>query len=295
MYSKLISVFNFHVKLNPKTGLLVSAGSESIDPTLPDISFMRTNINGLNVPFIPGSSIKGPIRAFCESFLRGFAEKGNEDKYASDLLRNPLNKEESNGNPAENKNNKQDLYRNSSLIYRTFGGTTMASVVRFSDFYPVEDPHKVNEETLKELERLIIPRTGISINRATGKVEEAALFEYESAFFPFYGTILLKNPEKWQIGLLFYAFDAVNTGLIRFGRSKSRGLGWVELKIQKVEYFNPTGKLTLRKGMSNIEELEWFTIPSGLCELTEEQIEILKTHTTKDFAKQLKEALNDDA
>uniref|UniRef100_A0A832I8B5 CRISPR type III-associated protein domain-containing protein n=1 Tax=Pseudothermotoga hypogea TaxID=57487 RepID=A0A832I8B5_9THEM len=284
MFSRLVCAFSFSLQLTPKTGLLVSAGGESIDPTLPDISFMRTNINGLNVPIIPGSSVKGPVRSFCESFLRGFADPQNKERYSCDLTNQPCG--------SKKGNKSKHSYKDSCLACRTFGMTSMASVIRFSDFYPVKDPLEIDERTLRELEKLIVPRTGIKINRSTGKVEAGALFEYESAFFPFYGSVVMKNPERWQVGLFFYALDAINSGLIRFGRSKSRGLGWVEAKVTKLEYFSPTGKLVFRKDVSDFEEFDWFEIAAGTCDITQ-NIETLKAHTQENFAVQLREAIGD--
>ncbi|WP_448516528.1 RAMP superfamily CRISPR-associated protein [Pseudothermotoga sp.] len=291
MFSKLVCTLSFSLQLTPKTGLLVSAGGESIDPTLPDISFMRTNINGLNVPIIPGSSVKGPVRSFCESFLRGFADPQNKERYSCDLTNQPCGSKKEKGKDSE-KEKFKNVYRNCCLACRTFGMTSMASVMRFSDFYPFKDPLEIDEKTLRELEKLIVPRTGIKINRSTGKVEGKALFEYESAFFPFYGTVVMKNPERWQVGLFFYALDAINSGLIRFGRSKSRGLGWVEAKVTKLDYFSLTGKLVFRKGASDFEEFDWFKITAGTCDITQ-HIETLKAHTQENFVDQLREAIED--
>lgn len=287
MFSKLISVINIDLELQPETGLLVSSGSEPIDPTLPDISFARTVINCVEVPFIPGSSIKGPVRAFCESVLRSFASGNNANKYACDIT-----DEKSCCSKESRDKEGKEKYKETCLACRTFGGTSISSVVRFSDFYPFENPLNITQEQLRRINNLMITRTGIKINRATGKVESTGPFEYESAFFPFYGRITLKNPEKWQVGLIFFALDQINEGLIKFGRSKSRGLGWVKANLKKVEVFSPNKKMVFRKNMDGIEETNLFSFSKPLIVLSPEQIDQLKQFCQKDFEGQLRGAVN---
>lgn len=291
MFSKLHSVFIFDLKLVPQTGLLVSSSTGYVDPTLPDISFMRTRIGNFSVPYIPGSSVKGPIRAFCESVLRSFAQDSEKDRYACDIFRNPCTGRvgKSNGKD-QDEERPEEKYRAACLACRTFGGGYVASVVRASDFFPFEDVSKIDEKILKEIERLITVRTGIKIDRSTGKVEQRALFEYESAFFPFYGSIVLKNPERWQLGLLFYALESVNEGFVRFGRNKSRGLGWVKAELTKLTVFSPKKKIVFRKGFDGEEELD-IVLDGTTAILKEEQIERLKHESQRDFAEQLKEVL----
>ncbi len=251
MFRTLRSAFTFHLSLHPKTGVLISSGSVPFDPTLPDISFMRARVNGKSVPFIPGSSLKGPIRAYVESYLRSFAEDEKiKDHFACNIT-----------NPFENcaakirremKNeqktfNVEEKYEKSCLACRTFGNTLLASVVRFEDFFPFEDLKTIGVEDIEKINNQIVVRPGTGIDRAKGSVRNGALFFFESAFFPFYGRMLMKNPEKWQVGLIFKAFEAASKGIIRFGRNKSRGMGWMEVEVEKIEVFSPSNEIVFTK------------------------------------------------
>ena len=292
MFRSLRSAFSFYLTLRPKTGVLVSSGSEPFDPTLPDISFMRTRIKGKSVPFIPGSSLKGPIRMYSESFLRSLGS-GSKDRYACNISGKSCDRDIDRSWSVEKK------YKSSCLACRTFGNTVLASVVRFEDFFPFRDMSELTDERLSEIEGSITIRPGIKIDRSRGIVSGGALFSYEAITSPFYGKMLMKNPEKWQVGLIFKAFEAASMGIIRFGRNKSRGMGWMEVDVEKVEVFSPLNEIVFTKfedgkfsSLSVKPEKLGIngTFENGLLVLEGEDIEKLKKWTLENLDDEIRKA-----
>src|SRR5436853_4688565 len=67
MHKKLFNEATFSIILSVQGPLLVKSGIEGWDPTIPDMQFVRTRHHTLgDTIFIPGSSLKGPIRAYTE-------------------------------------------------------------------------------------------------------------------------------------------------------------------------------------------------------------------------------------
>ena len=112
----------------------------------------------------------------------------------------------------------------------------MASRIKFNDAYPDGD---VRPET----------RTSVAIDRITGGVVPGALFEFEVVTDGLFETsILLRNFELWQVGLLGLVLRDMEDGLVPIGFGKSRGLGDVKVEVRslKVRYISevPSGDFT---------------------------------------------------
>ena len=83
---------------------------------------------------------------------------------------------------------------------------------------------------------MISSRTGIQIDRKTGKTKGGALFSYEIlGGGELFGEFTFTNYELYQPGLLFTLFDLSNEGFLRFGHSKSRGLGVLNFTLQSIK------------------------------------------------------------
>jgi CRISPR-associated RAMP protein (TIGR02581 family) len=235
MFDKFISSFVINFKVEPQTGFLIASGKIPIDPIEPDTSFVkaRTTYSDYPLPYIPGSSFKGPIRAFTESLLRS-----KNQNAACDL---------GEGNCMKNYNNKKDSgierYKHACLACRMFGSTKMASKLRFDDLLPYKSIDEI-EGVLNRVREKSTIRNGIKIDRAKGTAAGGALFFYESITIPFYGSITAKNPEKWQLGLIFQIFDHINSGYIKFGHSKSRGMGRLKIEVESIDIAYTGEKLT---------------------------------------------------
>lgn len=65
-----------HLSIEPDGPILVKAGENgSADPTLPDMEFVRSR----NQVYIPGSSLKGVVRAQCERICRSLDSQAQQD------------------------------------------------------------------------------------------------------------------------------------------------------------------------------------------------------------------------
>ena len=230
MHKRLLVEGVLDFSIIPKGPILVKSGSESPDPTRPDMEFVRTRHGTLGeTVYIPGSSLKGVFRSYAERVVRTI--KGDNG------CCNPLNKESFCGDNKELKEYKKDgntpeLYNKSCVICKTFGSTLLASHIGFRDAYPT--PEKVKETNQTE------ERTGVAIDRVTGGAAKRALFNLETVTKGEFKTnIYLKNFELWQIGLFGIALRDIKHGLVRIGFGKARGLGEVEIKINNllIRYF----------------------------------------------------------
>jgi len=163
-----------------------------------------------NVPYIPGSSLKGRVRSEAERIAR---QKGI-----------PVCKPPDVRNMCGSKGNIDAL----CICCRIFGtaaaagGVSVASKVKFRDAYPL---HKV--ETLLE-------RTGIAIDRETGTVAKGALYTIQAvpAGTRFSLEIVAENMSDDELRLLKAALKSVEDSAL--GGSSSRGFGKVHISIDRV-------------------------------------------------------------
>ncbi|HPB88467.1 MAG TPA: RAMP superfamily CRISPR-associated protein, partial [Thermotogota bacterium] len=146
---------------------------------------------------------------------------------------------------------------------RMFGCMLVASVIRFEDCYPWRNLEEASN-LYKELDEHIMVRNGISIDRNSGKVNKGALFYYESVNLPFYGQVVLKNPELWQVALFLKIIDHINEGFQKFGRAKSRGLGRVKIEPTELTLYTKGKKGILFRTTDNRREASSERVIEGL-------------------------------
>jgi len=249
MFDEILSILTYKITITPQTGFLVSQGSMPLDPSEPDISFMRCTLPGIGLlPYIPGSSIKGPFRAHGESLLRSLGDE-TRNHFACNIGESTT----CGRNREFSRLSGSEKYLKICYACRMFGCMLVASVIRFEDCYPWRNLDEASN-LYKELDEHIMVRNGISIDRNSGKVKESALFYYESANLPFYGQVVLKNPELWQVALFLKIIDHVNEGFQKFGRAKSRGLGRVEITPTELTLYTKGKKGILFRTTDNRRE-----------------------------------------
>lgn len=192
-------------RLITKAPLHVGSGEVKAKPTGIDSPFVKTTVRGEERIYLPGSSLRGVLRAAVENSL-----KSKNPEYAC----NPFGKE----------NEKNPDCEACSL----FGSTKRGAVVEIKDLIP---PEQLRTEM----------RTGIGIDRDTGAVHHGALFTFEcvSPGVDFPIAVTFDNPANYQLGLFAMGVQALNFGVVRVGGMKSRGLGEVEIKLEKVEFRFP--------------------------------------------------------
>jgi len=197
----------------------------------------KINIDNKELPYIPGSSLKGVFRSTAENILKSYnihiCDKGDEPKD----LTNELN----------NKNNNIDEIRkildNYCICCKIFGSRSYASHIVFSDAY-------VNNNFTLGV------KTGIAINRRSGSVKTRALYEVEhvNPRASFNGKIILNNLPNYAIGLIAKAIDYINLGIVKIGGFKSRGFGEVECKINSI-----SGKVNIDGSIKDLSEIDKLT------------------------------------
>lgn len=217
MHKRFVNQCTIDLTLIPAGPILVKSGKEGADPTKPDMEFVETFHCGGRSIYLPGSSLKGAIRAHAERIVRTIGsdrKPNNSDKlWASDPLDLDSYKY------LENTKN-QEIYQKSSFTDQMFGHTKMASRIRIEDAYPVPGkPVKLEE------------RNGVAIDRVFGSVAVGP-FNYQVCTQGEFNTkIHLKNFTLAQLGLIGLVLRDLDEGWFSLGFAKSRGMGLVEVRL----------------------------------------------------------------
>jgi len=225
MHKRLVNELRLDFRIAPHGPLLIKSGKEAgADPTLLDMNFVRTNHAELGrTVYLPGSSLKGAVRSYCEKIGRTVGLK----------VCNPLT-DESCGRRLERKARTASgaqLYQDLCPICRLFGHTVMASHIWFADAYPTPETIEAVNETEE--------RDGVAIDRISGAVAVGP-FQLEVVTRGVFETRLtVRNYQLWQVGLLAVALRDMADGRVPLGFAKSRGLGQVELTHHKLQISYP--------------------------------------------------------
>ncbi|MGQ9901924.1 MAG: type III CRISPR-associated RAMP protein Csx7 [Fimbriimonadales bacterium] len=203
------------------TGVRVGMSAESAIPTATDLPVIR---DAQGRPFIPGSSLRGAVRAHIERIVRAFEPSVGGGKGAS----NPTNTNEWAIPPERRRQlaNRDDyesaVFEKSCRVERVFGSPWLASRVRFTDL-PLLTP-----DAEPEL------RDSVAIDREKESVANKYDFEAMPAGVRFGLEIVAENLDDHELGLLLLGVRELENGNIRIGGFKGRGLGVV--KLEKVRY-----------------------------------------------------------
>lgn len=197
--------------LTARTALRIGAGrSTAVADT--DLPVVR---NALGDPYIPGSSLKGALRAYAESIVRGVC--GDSRKAAC----NPVGKSEGWCLPSTKGMEDHAVVKGACLVCRVFGSHGLASTVSISDL-PVASGMWIGQfET----------RNGVAIERDTETASDGKLYDFEvvPAGTTFTCRIVAENADPWQMGLLMAALRPFSRGEGALGGARSRGLGVAEI------------------------------------------------------------------
>lgn len=220
MHKRFVNHCTIDLKLIPDGPILIKSGKEGADPTKPDMEFVETYHGGGRSIYLPGSSLKGAIRAHTERIVRTVGEdKPNSKKlpWANDPLTDKYNY-------LKDKNGKSlsasDIYKLSSFTDQIFGNTSIASRIRIEDAYPDKSqPLKIEE------------RNGVAIDRVFGSVAVGPFNYQVCTAGEFQTKIHLKNFTLPQLGLIGLVLRDLDEGWFGLGFAKSRGLGTVQVKL----------------------------------------------------------------
>jgi CRISPR/Cas system CSM-associated protein Csm3 (group 7 of RAMP superfamily) len=217
MHKRFVNHCTIDLTLIPDGPILIKSGKEGADPTKPDMEFVETYHAGGRSIYLPGSSLKGAIRAHAERIVRTVGdEKPNSKKlpWANDPLNDKYD--------YLDKKSASDIYKLSSFTDQIFGNTSIASRLRIEDAYPDKSqPLKIEE------------RNGVAIDRVFGSVAVGP-FNYQVCTAGEFKTkIHLKNFTLSQLGLIGLVLRDLDDGWFGLGFAKSRGLGTVQVKLNQ--------------------------------------------------------------
>jgi len=233
MHKRLFNEAVIEYTVIPTGPILIKAGEGGADPTRPDMEFVRTWKDGRQIPYLPGSSLKGVLRAHCERIVR--TVDGGEGKRP--LACDPLDARKSCSGRLENKDwPGYRIHAESCFICQLFGNTSLAGHLRTADAYPTDvDAVRVEE------------RDGVAIDRVFGSVAVGP-FQLEVVTQGEFATRLyLKNFTVAQLGLVALALRDLKAGRVGVGFGKSRGLGQVTARFDRLVVHYPTWSLLGRK------------------------------------------------
>ncbi|MFM7201173.1 MAG: CRISPR-associated RAMP protein Csx7 [Myxococcota bacterium] len=232
-------VANFHTlrerlvlrgSLVAQTGLRIGGG-DSDELNAVDLPVMR-DADGF--PFIPGSSLKGAIRATLEALVRGADLPPTSGLWACDpLLEAESDQRNGTGSCGWHRRGRHDAVKleQHCCICRILGSRAVASHVRFSDLL-------LQERAWRGRRRLPIElRDGVAIDRDLRTVHNSQKYDFEvvSPGARFTLEVFVDNPSPWAMGLLTVGFDQLHEGFTALGGFTSRGLGRVSLHWDSLE------------------------------------------------------------
>lgn len=213
MHKRLVNHCTIDLSIIPDGPILIS-GREGADPTQPNMEFVRTFHAGGWSVYLPGSSLKGAIRAHAERIVRTVGSDTNPNDTKKLWANDPLK-----GDYLGKNLISSDIYKKSSFTDQMFGNTAIASRVR------IEDAHPLDLTQLK-----IEERNGVAIDRIFGSVAVGP-FNYQVCTAGEFRTkIHLKNFTLAQLGLIGLVLRDLNDGWFGLGFAKSRGLGTVAVQ-----------------------------------------------------------------
>lgn len=220
MHKRFVNQCTIALTIVPCGPILIKSGKEGSDPTKPDMEFVETYHAGGRSIYLPGSSLKGAIRAHAERIVRTVGRDRNPNNpnilWANDPLNDNYEYLKNNGKPLP----PSQIYKLSSFTDQMFGNTSIASRIRIEDAYPV-DPKQLKVEE----------RNGVAIDRVFGSVAVGP-FNYQVCTAGEFRTkVHLKNFSLAHLGLIGLVLRDLNEGWFGLGFAKSRGLGMVELKL----------------------------------------------------------------
>lgn len=243
MHKRFVNNCTINLTLIPDGPILIKSGREGADPTKPDMEFVETYHAGGRSIYLPGSSLKGAIRAHSERIVRTVGS----ERYNSQKPKNPWANEPLNDKYDYLKDkSSHDIYKLSSFTDQMFGNTSIASRVRIEDAYPVDSKQIKVEE-----------RNGVAIDRVFGSVAVGP-FNYQVCTAGEFRTkIHLKNFSLAQLGLICLVLRDLNDGWFGLGFAKSRGLGTVQVNLNSAVVQYPGCEVKDKQICTIGEQQQW--------------------------------------
>ncbi|MCP4664347.1 MAG: hypothetical protein GY856_53870, partial [bacterium] len=174
----------------------------------PDLECVRTSLDGNPTVYIPGSSLKGVMRAHAERLL---ASEGVEITSTFSKEGQHAFRQEVAGTVA---------YARTCPLGRTFGNLHLKGHTSVSDHLPGghEAPGSPQRTAQLEAANATEQRNGVGIDRLLGSAKRGALFDQEVVVDGrFDGRILLRNAQLYQLALVLLVLRDLDEGYVQLG------------------------------------------------------------------------------
>ncbi len=217
----------------------LSVGSRlSFEPTGTDLPVMK-GPDGR--PFIPGSSIKGAVRALTERILRSIPNGKEKGLWACDPFADPCVSKDQAQVWLRDSETEHLVWDEACTACRIFGSPWMAGRVSFKDAY------LENAEDLPVITQI---RDGVGIDRDLGAARQSVKYDFEVVVSGarFEIEILAENLEDWELGLLLSVLHFWEEGYLPLGGKVTRGPGWGRLKNLRLERIDQSNLLAYLTG-----------------------------------------------
>ena len=255
-------------QLETQTPLRIGAGN-STDVTGSDNPVMKDSRGN---PIIPGSSLKGALRAYFEAILQTLQHQTNMNLVCN-VLTVPDDKDDNitclsdelfkelKLSPTERNIKKsildQRVVDESCLICRLFGSPWIGGKLFLRDLPLYEDEHGN-----RFWSGHYVFRDGVAIDRDTGTAADKRKYDFEAvpAGTRFDFKMQVDNADDLEMAIALLAVRTLERGQLQLGGARSRGTGWCRLVETKTEYEyypNPLDLLLSKHPASlNSDEIE---------------------------------------
>ncbi len=222
-----------------------------------DNSLIKTVVKCDEKPIIPGSSLKGCVRAISAAVSHSCLQDQKSDNLG----------QHKKCSVSYDKETKK-LVKNVCMTCSIFGTMGYASRVEFSEFYPDKDVKLVNISKAAshsgkgEPKKRMFYRTGIynplteSMEAYTTNCPQDATIKIEA--IPkdtnFYGKIFFRNLTEEQISLLMFSLGLDETVDLLIGGFKYDGMGKIKISVVHWEYNLGKEPAELAKNYENLTD-----------------------------------------
>jgi len=229
VHKQLLNECRITGTLSTSSPLLIRSAVETVAG--PEVGVALTVRDGLDQPYLPGSSLKGAMRSQAERILRTLRPNSAcnplDDRGPQRSCGRRLDEREREGQRTDRHQTvaPATAYRDSCAACKTFGSASLAGRVIVADGY-------LHGAAVPALVR----RDGIGIDRFSGAASLRSRYELEAVTDVTFGiAVTLQNFEIWQFSLLCLVLQDLVAGRLPLGSGKSRGLGQVQGEIQAIE------------------------------------------------------------
>ena len=243
-FEKLSSRVTIRGQLIAETGLHIGTSVSALNPSATDSPVIR---DAASRPFIPGSSLKGALRAHLESLIRGL----NRPKmWACDPLAAPCIPEKKHNDRPDIKETKAAAEKEatvngridrvkydqiltnkildaSCIICKLFGSPWLAAHLMIKDLFIIPEWWAGRLDL----------RDGVGIDRDTGTARHGIKYDFEvtPAATRFGLELVAENAGDDLLGLLAVGLREMEQQRVALGGKTTRGLGVVRVELTEIE------------------------------------------------------------